>query len=69
MPPEPGGIRDDGFVIANLRNMDASRRSVIRDDGFVIAGSRDMDASLTGGIMDDTVFSEGSLLRQYYQGR
>jgi hypothetical protein len=48
MPPEPGIIRDDGFVLADLRNMDASRRSVSRDDGIVIAGSGDMDAPLTG---------------------
>jgi hypothetical protein len=56
MPPEPGIIRDDGFVIADLRNMDASRKSVSRDGGIVIAGSGDMDASLTGVIRDDTVF-------------
>ena len=48
MLPEPGIIRDDDFVIADLRNMDASRRSVSRDDGIVIADSGDMDASPIG---------------------
>ena len=45
MPPEPGIIRDDDFVIADLRTMDASRRSVSRDDGIVIADAGGMDAS------------------------
>ena len=62
MLPEPGIIRDDDFVIADLRNMDASRRSVSRDDGIVIADFGGHGCFSNRGIMDDTVFSDGSLL-------